>query len=44
MKVEIVSNIEKFISYAQNVSKVALGLVYCLQKNQKCVAKFGIEK
>lgn len=42
MKTEIVINIERFIQYAHNVSKIAMGLVFYLEKNRKNIIDCNI--
>jgi hypothetical protein len=44
LRTSIVVNIGKFISYAQNVSKIVMGLVYYIDKNLKNIEKLGLTK
>ncbi len=44
IKVDIVVNTQKFISFTQNVSKICLGLVFYLHKNEKTIEKYNLKK
>jgi serine/threonine protein kinase len=44
LKTSIVVNIGKFISFAQSISKIVMGFVYYIQKNEKNIEKLGLTK